>query len=146
MARQPARLSPAKIALVHVAKKRLGLDDADYRTILLRVAGVDSARDLTEATFRQLMDVLSQLGFTSDKAAANFGYRPGMATSGQIATIRRLWADYTAGEGTDSTLGKWLAKHWGISALRFLPADLAPKAIGALHIMCARRHGADKVA
>lgn len=92
------------------------------------------------------MEVFGQLGFTSDKVTVNFGRRPGMATSGHVATTPRLWADYTADEGTDKTLGLWLAKHWGISALRILPIDLAPKVIGTLHAMCARRQTTDKVA
>lgn len=144
--RKPAGLSPDKIALVHVAKKKLGLADDDYRAILLRVAGVESSRDLTETTFHQLMEAFSFLGFTSDSAAANFGRRDGMATPGHVKLIRRLWAEFTAGEGTDATLGKWLTKHWGISALRFLPVALAPKVITALRAMCARRQPAPKVA
>ena len=44
MPRKATALPPAKIALVHVAKRRLGMEDADYRTILLRVAGVDMLR------------------------------------------------------------------------------------------------------
>lgn len=146
MPRKHACLPPAKIALVHVAKKKLGLEDADYRTILLRVAGVQSARDLTEASFHQLMEVFALLSFTSDSATANLGRRVGMATPGHVAAIRRLWGEFTAGEGTDKTLGKWLGKHWGISALRFLPAELAPKVITALRAMCARRQATEKVA
>lgn len=52
----PARaLDRKKLALVHVVKKELGLSDADYRCILKRVAGVESARDLDGAGFRRLM-------------------------------------------------------------------------------------------
>jgi hypothetical protein len=143
---KPAPLSAAKLALLHVARQKLGLEDADYRAILLRVAGVESSRDLTAASFRQVMEAFASLGFTSDSAAANFGRRPGMATAGQVATIRRLWAEWTGNEGTDATLGKWLANKWGVSALRFLPIDLAPKVITALRAMCRRRAEAPKVA
>jgi hypothetical protein len=146
MPRKSAKLAPAKVALVHVAKRRLAMEDADYRTVLLRAAGVESARDLTAAGFRQVMEAFALLGFQSDGAATNFGRRAGMATPGQVAAIRRLWREFTAGEGTDATLGKWLAKHWHISALRFLPAELAPKVLIALRAMCARRGGAAKVA
>jgi hypothetical protein len=85
------------------------------------------------------MEVFASLGFTSDSAEANFGRRAGMATPGQVVAIRRLWSLYTGGEGTDATLGQWLAKTWHISALRFLPEDQAKKAIIALRAMCARR-------
>jgi phage gp16-like protein len=139
-----SRLAPAKVALVHVAKKRLGLEDADYRAILLRVAGVESARDLTDAGFRQLMDVFAHLGFSSDSAARNFGRRPGMAGAGQVAAMRRLWAEYTGGEGTDATLGKWLERTWGVSALRFVTAEQAPKVLAVLKGMVARRRAEPK--
>lgn len=144
--RKVVALSPDKIALVHVAKRRLRLEDADYRSILLRVAGVASAKDLTEAGFHQVMEAFAALGFTSDSAEANFGRRAGFATPGQVAAIRRLWGEYTGGQGTDASLGQWLSRTWGISALRFLPAGQAPKVLIALRAMCARRASAAEVA
>ena len=50
-----AGLDRKKLALIHIVKKELRLDDAEYRAILGRVAGVGSARDLDEAGFRKLM-------------------------------------------------------------------------------------------
>ncbi|MDQ7825137.1 MAG: DUF1018 domain-containing protein [Candidatus Eremiobacteraeota bacterium] len=44
-----------KLAVIHILKKELNLDDAEYRDILEQAAGVRSAKDLDEATFRQLM-------------------------------------------------------------------------------------------
>ncbi|HOW85466.1 MAG TPA: DUF1018 domain-containing protein [Candidatus Aminicenantes bacterium] len=51
----PRWISPKKLALIHVVKKELGLEDKEYRRILWLVAGVRSARDLDEAGFRRLM-------------------------------------------------------------------------------------------
>ena len=48
-------ISPKKLALIHVVKKELGLEEKEYRRILWLVAGVRSARDLDEAGFRKLM-------------------------------------------------------------------------------------------
>lgn len=134
-------LAPAKVALVQVARRRLALEDDDYRTILMAAGGVASARALTEDGFRRVMDAFARLGFQSTSAAANFGRREGFATAGQVAALRRLWRDYTGGEGTDATLGRWLERHWGVSALRFVTAAQAPKAIAALRAMLARRRG-----
>ena len=50
-----AGLDRKKLAFIHIVKKELKLDDAEYRGILGRVAGVPSARDLDEAGFRKLM-------------------------------------------------------------------------------------------
>jgi len=44
-----------KLAVIHIVKKELGLNDAEYRDILWRVAGVRSAKDLDERNFRKLM-------------------------------------------------------------------------------------------
>lgn len=137
--RQPAGLPPAKVALIHVARRQLGMNEDDYRALLLRVTGVSSARDLTEGKFRQLMEVFAMLGFQSDSAKTNLGRRPGMATPGHIAAIRALWSEYTDGQGTEQQLGKLLEKTWHVSALRFLPAEMGPKVILALRAMCARR-------
>ena len=47
-----------KLALIHIVKKELALSDEEYRAILRREAGVDSAKDLTDESFRQLMRFL----------------------------------------------------------------------------------------
>lgn len=139
--KQRAALSAAKLAMIHVARRKLGMEEADYRLFLLRMAGVESARDLTEAGFRQVMEGFAHLGFQSDSAARNFGRRPGMAGAGHVAAMRRLWGQYTGGAGTDATLGKWLERSWGVSALRFVTADQAPKVVHALKRMVARDAG-----
>jgi hypothetical protein len=55
-AKGPARvLDRKKLALVHIVKKELGLSDRDYRCLLRRAAGVESAKDLDETGFRTLM-------------------------------------------------------------------------------------------
>jgi hypothetical protein len=48
-------LDRKKLALVHIVKKELRIADKDYRCLLKRIAGVESARDLDEAGFRRLM-------------------------------------------------------------------------------------------
>jgi hypothetical protein len=48
-------LDRKKLALIHIVKKELGLSERDYRCLLRRVAGVESAKDLDEAGFRTLM-------------------------------------------------------------------------------------------
>ncbi|MEQ8195017.1 MAG: DUF1018 domain-containing protein, partial [Rhodospirillales bacterium] len=64
-----------KISLIHVAKSRLGLGDEDYRALLMRVAGVESSRDLDNFDFNQVMAEFQRLGFKSDFNKNNFGER-----------------------------------------------------------------------
>lgn len=126
-------------SIIHVAKAQLGLTDDDYRAILQAVAGVDSSTELCDAGFEAVMYRFQQLGFESAWNRRHFGHRPGMASPGQVALIRELWADFTDGMGTDATLGKWLRRQFKIEAVRFLPSDTARKAIGALKAMNARK-------
>ena len=45
-----------KLALIHIIKKELKLSDREYRDILVRAAGVRSAKYLDEEKFRKLMN------------------------------------------------------------------------------------------
>lgn len=51
-----AKIDKKKLALIHIVKKELQLKDSQYRKILKLAAGVDSAKELTEAGFRKLMN------------------------------------------------------------------------------------------
>ena len=39
-------LAREKIAIVHIAAHQLGMNDADYRALLMQCAGVNSSRSL----------------------------------------------------------------------------------------------------
>lgn len=136
-------LASNKLAVIHVAKARLGLDDDSYRLLLARVAGVTSSRDLDGPGFDAVMRELQAAGFTSDFTRENLGRRAGMASPGQIAKIRSLWSDYTDGAGTEASLDKWLERIFKVSSLRFVTADTAPKVIGALVRMNERKQAAE---
>ena len=81
------------------------------------------------------------LGVRSKFTETFYGFRPGMASPRHISLIRQLWREYTGGEGSAGALDKWLERTFGISALRFLTADQARKAIQGLFAM-KRRQGA----
>ena len=131
-------LSRKQVALIHVAVKQLKLTDGQYRAILRQEAGVDSSKELDTLGFELVMQYLMALGFRSDFTKTFYGHRPDMASPQQLTLIRRLWAEYTEGKGTDATLGKWLDRTFKVSATRFLTAGQAPKAIGALMAMKAQ--------
>ncbi len=44
-----------KLAVIHIVKRELSLNDDEYRNILERVTGVRSAKDLTDNQFHKLM-------------------------------------------------------------------------------------------
>jgi len=45
-----------KLAVIHIVKKELNLTDREYRNILRKAAGVESAKDLNDEKFRKLMN------------------------------------------------------------------------------------------
>lgn len=51
-----SKLPQNKLALVHIIKKELDLNEMEYRHILLTATGVFSAKDLDEEKFRKLMN------------------------------------------------------------------------------------------
>jgi len=124
---------------VRVAKKQLGLVDEDYRAILLRVAGVETSKDLDARGFEHVMQQMAALGFGSDFTKNFYGHRSGMATPAQLNFVRKLWDEYKNGEGGEFSLGKWMERTFKVSALRFTTKSQAQKAIIALKAMKTRR-------
>lgn len=45
-----------KLAIIHIVKKELNLSDDEYRDILHKAAGINSAKDLDEEKFKKLMN------------------------------------------------------------------------------------------
>lgn len=133
-------ISPKQIRLVHVAKRKLELTDAQFRTALTEVAGVESLKDLDQEGMNVLMGLFEYLGFQPlTPNGQDFGERKGMATYAQLELIRVLWREYThaAYQGEDE-LCSWLNRSFGVSSLRFLKKDAARKVITALKTMKSR--------
>lgn len=133
-------IGPRKIALLKTAVRQLGLDDATYRALLRRCAGVSSAKALDDHGLDVVMAELERAGFVNTSPRKPMPDRPGMGSSRQTQMIRRLWAVLTEGQGTGAQLGRWLERSYGVSALRFVDADTASKAINGLRAMLARKN------
>lgn len=123
-----------KLALVHLAKKTLDMHDTDYRALLKRVAGVDSAKTLDANGFAAVMVEFGKLGFESTAALEKrkAPYRAGgHATYAQRSYIQRLWQDYKGKDDAEG-LRHWLQHKFKVSHPRFLDSQTAPKVIYAL--------------
>jgi hypothetical protein len=130
-------ITTAQLALIHVAKKRLGLDDDSYRAVLKNHGGVESAKDLDAAGFEAVMHHCSNCGFKSPWKKKNYGDRPGMASPRQVQFIRDLWREYTGGDD-EAGLNRWLERTCKLSALAFLTPPAAQAAITGLKKMTQR--------
>lgn len=114
--------------LIHLAKRRINLSDADYRSLLMRIAGVSTSNDLDDASFSAVMAELGRLGFQTVQQAPQFGERWGWATEKQLNYIRSLWRKY-AGTEDETGMERFLEKKFKVSSLRFLDFETATKVI-----------------
>ena len=120
-------LAPAKVRLVHVARRQLQLTEEDYRAAFAIYGGSASCTDLSNGGFSALLKRFEELGFRSTSTRRPMPARAGMASPSQVSLIRQLWHDFTGGDGTDASLGTWLERQFRVSALRFMTSELAPK-------------------
>lgn len=127
-----------QIAVVHVAKKQLGLSEEVYRAVLVRIGGVESAADLDRTGFEAVMAYFTACGFRSSWTQRTFGRRPGMATPKQVDLIRDLWNQWSDGKD-EHELNNWLEHSYGVSALRFCDGPTTAKAIAGLKAMIGRK-------
>ncbi|WP_031438203.1 gp16 family protein [Methylobacter tundripaludum] len=89
-----AKNKNSELAMIHIAKKQLGMDDDTYRAMLKQVAGVNSASELTEKTRAKVLDHLKKVGFKASKHKGrphNLDTKAGNAK--QLSKIEALLAD-----------------------------------------------------
>jgi len=93
-------LDRKKLAVIHIAKKELGLDEDNYREALMTWGGSVTARDLSTVGFQRVMTHFEDCGFKSGPGFARKGLRragrpedsrPGRATDAQIRKVYKLW-------------------------------------------------------
>ena len=86
------------LAPIHCARRDLGMDDASYRALLQRVAGVRSARDLSPSAAQRVLDEFRRLGWVGRPASAgkpnNFAELPRRIRKieAQLADLGLPWA------------------------------------------------------
>lgn len=82
------------IAIIHVAKKELGLDDDTYRDALFSVTGKRSAKDLNISELDKVIRDFEQKGFKHE-SKRSFGTKPDVANFKEplIGKIEALLAD-----------------------------------------------------
>jgi hypothetical protein len=130
----------SRLAIIHVAKKQLGLDEDAYRAILSG-AGVLSAGDIaTNAQFNAVMAAFAALGFTSRGAGIKYrsaaaGANPAFISKRQEYYIRGLWA--LASRVKDEQSLRRMVKRIGkTDDIRFLSRRSASAVILALREIC----------
>ena len=137
----------ALLALVHIAKAELGLDDATYRAMLRRITRRTSAAKCTNRQLEQVLDHLRRLGWQAGKPRParkydDLGERPGMATPRELRYIEALWAELTPEQDETiraRTLRAFLRSQYRVEDITWLTEGQAHAAIEALKAIKRRR-------
>lgn len=121
------------LAKIHIAKQQLCLEDEDYRLIVKRVCGVESAADADFAGHLQLLKEFKRLGWTPKPAKT--AQAPSIKDP-QTRRIRWLWLRLIeVGEvrSTElSALASYIKRLTGVDRLEWLTAAQAHRVIGSL--------------
>jgi len=129
------------LAIIHVAKKQLGLDDEAYRAILFG-AGVASAKDIkTELQFCMVMGAFLRLGFLPSRHGGQNKYRssipgaPGMISRRQEYYIKGLWS-LASRVKDEASLRRMIKRIGKVDDISFLSRRSASAVILALRDIC----------
>jgi phage gp16-like protein len=138
----PARRRKAELGKIHLAKKRLGLNDEVYREIIGRLfPGKMSAGDLDQTERGKLLDELRRFGFVegasyTTKLDAFSDREP------QARLIRALWADCAAfgaiHDSSERALRSFIKRVGRSDSINWLSATQASAVIEGLKAMKAR--------
>ncbi len=128
----------AQLAKVHIAKQQLGLDDASYRALLSRVAGVKSAKDLNPRQMGAVLAEFERLGF-QPKSKKQGRAKPTTTKNKQnyVDKIEALLADAKRPWSYADAMAKHMFK---VERVEWLDADQTQRLMQAL-IIDAQRNG-----
>ncbi|MBI1397027.1 MAG: DUF1018 domain-containing protein [Betaproteobacteria bacterium] len=124
-----------ELALIHVAKAQLGMDDETYRAMLWTIGRVQSAGDLDFPGRARVLDHLKSRGFKPTPKSS--GRRSASGNSDpQTRKIVALWhALHGLGIVRDDSmqaLGRWIARQTGVARPEWLNNQQAEAVIEAL--------------
>lgn len=99
------------IKLIHVARRKLQLDDDTYRSVLHRVTGKQSCRDLKVGQLEDVLKVLEDKGFrrTRPRSPAR-RHRETDITAKARSIWRQMHLDGFIRDGSDTALDTFVAK------------------------------------
>lgn len=140
----------AELAVIHLGRKALALDEETYRDFLAQTVGKRSAADLSPAERQRVIEAMRARGFRQESwgglggSVAKILRGGGTRLRPHQAKVKALWrALWNLGalrDGSDAALDTWIRspKGAGVEALRFADAKACNMAIQALRDWCAR--------
>lgn len=117
---------PAMLQKIQIARRQLCLQESEYRALLARVAGTDSAKDLSDRQAGAVIAEFQRLGWqprASTRAPAD---------RAEIRKIYAVWGALHAGPLDRDALRAWVHGRFKVSAPEFLKPAQARQAIEQL--------------
>jgi hypothetical protein len=121
------------IKLVHIGKKKMGLEDEEYQIFLEGVTGKQSCSDMTIRQLEITLRVMRKNGFEG-KPRQVLPEEKGGATLKQLEYIKGMW-QRCARNKSDAALLAFVNRIAHVKALRFLTVETARDVILALRDM-----------
>lgn len=127
----------AKLAVIHLARKDLGLHDDDYRALIEGAAGITSCKYLqTEQQFSAIMKAFERAGYKPKRRKNN---RPAWqdrwgCSDALRAKIEAMWRSVSR-QKTDRSLKAFIKRIAHVDSPAWLNNYLAAKVIQALGVM-----------
>ena len=125
----------SEIAKIHIAAIACGLDDEAYRALLWRMAGVRSAKELTQDGRVLVIDEFIRRGWR-EGAPRGAGRLVPKTDEPQIRLIRGLWLELrdlgALRDESQRALGNFCERVSGVSTVEWLGPKEAGKLIAAL--------------
>ncbi|MDX3805140.1 MAG: regulatory protein GemA [Bosea sp. (in: a-proteobacteria)] len=117
---------PAMLQKIQIARRQLQLEEAEYRGLLARIAGVDSAKNLSDRQAGAVLAEFKRLGWEARESK-----RPA-SDRGEVRKIYALWGALHSGPLDRDALRAWTLQRFKISAPEFLKPPQARQAIEQL--------------
>ncbi len=125
-----------KLAVIHIAKKKLNLSSNAYRALLEGAAGVESAAEIKNDTqYFNVMKAFRKAGYIPDKKMPVKDEQRGLyCTEAQRIFIKGLW-ELASRAKTEKSLRDMIKRIGGVDDMRWLRKRDATKVILALRDM-----------
>jgi len=135
MANPADTLRRNELAMIHIAKKDLGLDDETYKALLFTVARVHSSKDLDFHGRKRVLQHFKSRGWKNKPATKAKTTRP-LASDQQSKMIRALWLDLhklgAVADPSEAALASYVKRITSVDALQWLTSAQASRVIETL--------------
>ena len=110
-----------RLAKVHIARKEMGLDDATYRGVLLRVTGATSSAACDDKALDALLEEFQRLGWAPKTK------RPPLSQKPHVRKVWALWGQLKPHlrDGSPTALRSFVKRMTGIGDPEWLDAAQA---------------------